>query len=186
MNKILTGLSVLSLVLLAQVSNQFSTQAFAGPLSVSNSGARLTHSNPFSEGKTNLSFVLGSGSTFNDDYIILGAGIGYYLIDGLEVGIDAQYWFSGNPSIIKVSPQLKYVFLPGAKIRPYVGAFYRRTFVDSDIFRDQNSYGSRAGAYFTSRSGVYIGAGVVYEKFENCRISDCSNTYPEFLISISL
>jgi len=182
MKKILTGLNVLLLVLLSALS----IPSLAGPFSVSNSGARLSHSNPFSEGKTNLSLVLGSGAAFNDNYIILGAGIGYYLVDGLELGVDAQYWFSGSPSILKVSPQLKYVFLPGAKIRPYVGVFYRRTFVNSDIFRDQNSYGSRAGAYFTSRSGVYIGGGIVYEKLENCRISDCSNTYPEFLISISL
>jgi len=182
MKKLLTKLSVSLLVVLVQVS----IPAFAGPFSVSNSGASFSRSNPFSEGKTNLSLVLGSGSAFNDDYIILGAGIGYYIIDGLELGVDAQYWFSGDPSIIKVSPQLKYVFLPGSKVRPYVGAFYRRTFVNSDIFRDQNSYGTRAGAYFTSRSGVYIGGGVVYEKLENCRISDCSNTYPEFLISISL
>ncbi len=159
---------------------------FAGPVSVSSSGARVSHSSPFNQGKTNVSVVLGSGSAFNDNYIILGAGIGYYILDGLELGVDAQYWFSGDPSIVKVSPQVKYVFAPGAKIRPYIGAFYRRTFVDSPIFRDQNSYGTRAGAFFSSRSGVYLGGGIVYEKYQDCNFGDCSNTYPEFLISISL
>ncbi len=160
--------------------------AFSGPVSVSNKGASLSHSSPFNQGKTNVSVVLGSGSAFNDNYIIAGVGIGYYVIDGLELGIDAQYWFSGDPAIVKVSPQLKYVFAPGAKIRPYVGAFYRRTFVDSSRFDDQNSYGTRAGAFFSSKSGVYLGAGVVYEKYQSCNFGDCSNTYPEFLISISL
>lgn len=140
----------------------------------------------FSKGSTTVSLVAGSGSTFNDNYIILGAGVGYYVARGLELGIDAQYWFSGDPAISKISPQIRYVFTQPKVIKPYVGAFYRRTFVDSDIFDDYNSYGGRAGAYFSSSSGVYIGAGVVYEQYADCnRFVDCSNSYPEILFQVS-
>ena len=141
---------------------------------------------PFDQGSTNVSVLLGSGRAFSENYIILGGGIGYYVIDGLELGVDAQRWVSGDPAITRVSPQIKYVLPLNTRLQPYVGAFYRRTFVDSKFIGNQNSYGARAGAYFSSRSGVYLGAGVVYEKYQNCGFGDCSNTYPELLISVSL
>ena len=141
-------------------------------------------STAFSKGSTSLGIVAGSGSAFNDDYIILGVGAGYYVLNGLEVGVDVQHWFSGDPSITKVSPQIRYVFTRPKTIKPYVGAFYRRTFIDN--LDDQNSFGGRVGAYFSGNNGIYIGGGVVYEEYENCsRFVDCSTTYPEILISVS-
>lgn len=155
-------------------------------LFLSLSGSAMVNADPFDQGSTNVSVLLGSGRAFNENYIILGGGIGYYLIDGLELGIDAQYWFSGDPSITKVSPQIKYVLPTKSRLRPYIGTFFRRTFVDSQFIDDQNSYGFRGGAFFSSRSGVYLGAGVVYERYQDCTFGDCSNTYPELLISVSL
>lgn len=138
----------------------------------------------FSKGSTSLGIVAGSGRAFNDDYIILGVGAGYYVVKGLELGIDVQHWFSGDPSITKVSPQIRYVFTQPRSIKPYVGAFYRRTYIDN--LDDQNSFGYRAGAYFTANNGVYIGGGIVYEEYSDCsRFIDCSTTYPEILISVS-
>jgi hypothetical protein len=141
-------------------------------------------STAFSKGSTSLGVVAGSGSFNNDNYIILGVGVGYYVLPGLELGIDVQHWFSGDPSITKVSPQIRYVFTQPKVIKPYVGAFYRRTFIAS--LDDADSYGYRAGAYFSSNSGVYIGGGVVYEEYKGCsRFVECSNTYPEILFSVS-
>ena len=59
----------------------------------------------FSKNSTSVGVVIGSGSAFNDNYMILGLGIGYYVTKGLELGIDLQHWISGEPSITKVSPQ---------------------------------------------------------------------------------
>ena len=101
---------------------------------------------PFLQGSHNVSIVAGAGGAYGDDYIILGAGYGYYLIDGLELGIDAQFWLNGDPSITKLSPQIKYVFTQPKTVKPYVGAFYRRTFTDG--FEDLDSIGYRAGLYF--------------------------------------
>lgn len=146
-------------------------------------------STAFAKDSTSISAVIGSGSAFNDDYLILGVGAGYYLAKGLELGIDAQYWFSGDPSITKVSPRVTYVFTQPKAIKPYVGAFYRRTFYGDYkgiSIDDQNSYGYRAGAYLNTASNVNIGAGIVYEEYLDCnRLSDCSTTYPEVTFAVS-
>ncbi len=146
-------------------------------------------STAFSKNSTSVGVVLGSGSAFNDNYVILGLGVGYYVVRGLELGIDLQHWVSGDPSITKVSPQIRYVFTQPKVVKPYIGAFYRRTYygsyngIDLD---DQDSYGYRAGAYFTTDSRVYIGGGVVYEEYKDCISStDCSSTYPEILFTVS-
>jgi len=143
----------------------------------------------FSRNSTSLGVFVGSGRTFNDDYIILGVSAGYYVAEGLELGIDLQRWYSGEPTITKVSPQIRYVFTRAQSIKPYVGAFYRRTsFDDFDGIEidDQDSFGYRVGAYFSSGNRVYIGAGVVYEEYEDCsRVTDCSTSSPEILFTVS-
>ncbi len=138
----------------------------------------------FSKGNTSIGIVAGTGSAFREDYIILGVGVGYYVLNGLELGIDVQHWFSGDPAITKVSPQIKYVFTQPKSIKPYVGVFYRTTFIED--LDNENSFGYRVGAFFSGGNGVYIGGGIVYEEYENCsRFVDCSNTYPEIIISVS-
>ena len=146
-------------------------------------------STAFSKNSTSVGVVLGSGSAFSDNYVILGLGVGYYVVKGLELGIDLQHWFSGEPSITKVSPQIRYVFTQPKVIKPYIGAFYRRTYygsyrgIDLD---DQDSFGYRAGAYFSTNNRVYIGGGVVYEEYKDCSsFTDCSSTYPEILFTVS-
>jgi hypothetical protein len=143
----------------------------------------------FSKNSTSVGVVVGSGTAFDDDYIILGIGVGYYVTDGLELGIDLQRWFSGEPTITKISPQIRYVFTQPKTIKPYVGAFYRRTYYDDFNgieLDDQDSFGYRAGAYFSTNNRVYIGGGVVYEEFKDCsRLTDCSTTSPELLFTVS-
>ena len=143
----------------------------------------------FSKDSVSLGLILGSGSAFNDNYLILGAGVGYYIVKGLEIGVDLQYWASGDPSITKLSPQIRYVFTQPDVIKPYIGAFYRRTFYGDYkgiSIDDLNSYGTRAGAYFSTNNRVYIGGGVVYEKYQDCaQLVDCSSTYPEILFQVS-
>jgi len=143
----------------------------------------------FSKNSTSIGVVVGSGSAFNDDYIVVGLSAGYYLTDGLELGLDLQRWFSGDPTITKVSPQIRYVFTQAKTFKPYVGAFYRRTsYGDFNGIEldDQDSFGYRAGAYFSTNNRVYIGAGVVYEKYKDCsRFTECSTTSPEILFTVS-
>jgi len=146
-------------------------------------------STAFSKNSTSVGVILGSGSAFNDNYLILGVGVGYYVVKGLELGIDLQRWISGEPSITKVSPHIKYVFTQPKVVKPYIGAFYRRTYygdyrgIELD---DQDSFGYRAGAYFSTDNRVYIGGGIVYEEFKDCSaFTECSITYPEILFTVS-
>ena len=143
----------------------------------------------FSKNSTSVGVVVGSGSAFNDNYTVLGIGVGYYVSGGLELGIDLERWFSGEPTITKVSPQIRYVFTRAQTVKPYVGAFYRRTSFDdfnSIELDDQDSFGYRAGAYFSANSGVYIGAGFIYEEYKDCPdLTDCSTTSPELLFTVS-
>lgn len=147
-------------------------------------------STAFSKNSTSVGVILGSGTAFNDNYIILGGSIGYYVVRGLELGVDVQHWFSGDPSITKVSPQIKYVFTQPKVVKPYVGAFYRRTYFGSfsngESLDDQDSFGYRAGAFFSTNNRVYIGGGIVYEQYKNCdKFEDCSTTYPEIIFTVS-
>ena len=45
---------------------------------------------PFQKGRQSVALIVGSGSSFDEDYIVLGAGYGYYVLAGLELGIDAK------------------------------------------------------------------------------------------------
>ena len=142
---------------------------------------------PFQQGSQQVSIVAGSGSAYGDNYIILGAGYGYYLIKGLELGINAQFWLNGDPSISKVSPQIKYVFTQPKTVRPYVGAFYSRTYTEG--LEDLDSIGYRAGLYFMGKGNTFFGAGVAYEDYQDCTetvYTSCSETYPEILFSFSM
>jgi hypothetical protein len=142
---------------------------------------------PFRQGAQAVSVIAGAGSAFNDDYIILGVGYGYYVLKGLELGIDAQFWLSGDPSITKLSPQIRYVFTQPETVKPYVGAFYRRTYIDG--LDDLDSIGYRAGLNFMGQGNFFFGAGVVYENYQDCSetvFTSCSDTYPEILFSFSM
>jgi hypothetical protein len=138
----------------------------------------------FAKGRTRLSASAGWGSSFNEDYVVLGLGAGYYLMRGLEAGLDSEFWLGSDPTITKVSPQLRYVFDNAAAFKPYLGAFYRRTFFSG--FDDLDSVGGRFGAYFPLGTRAYTGLGGVYERYLDCEntvYQDCSQLYPEFTIS---
>ncbi|CAH0992368.1 hypothetical protein SIN8267_02487 [Sinobacterium norvegicum] len=171
--------AAVSVLMLASLS-QVATAASAGTGGLSTA---------FSKNSTSIGVALGSGSAFDDDYLILGVSAGYYLFNGLELGIDVQHWFSGDPSITKVSPKITYVFTQPDVIKPYLGMFYRRSFYgdyQGISIDDENSYGYRAGAYFNTDSRVNIGGGIVHEKYTDCsRFYDCSTTYPELLFTVS-
>jgi hypothetical protein len=141
---------------------------------------------PFAGGSMRLSVLVGNGYAFDESYLIIGVGFGYYLMSGLELGLDVESWQSGSPGITKISPAVRYVVPTNGPIRPYIGAFYRRTMIDN--YDDLDSAGGRAGIYFMSGRGSYFGAGVVYEQYVNCDeavYNSCSATYPEILFAIA-
>ena len=140
----------------------------------------------FSKGRTNLVITAGSGYAFNETYFVLGLGVGYYLIDGLSVGLSVESWSGSNPGLYKFTPSVQYVFYQIAKVIPYIGAFYRRTYIDGRP--DINSMGGRAGVYLAAGRHAYVGLGAVSESYIDCNktiYSSCSDTYPEVSFVIS-
>jgi hypothetical protein len=134
----------------------------------------------FSQGRTHLAVVVGSGYAFDDNYTVLGVGASYYLADGLNIGLYAESWTGGDPGIYKITPSVQYVFYQVPHVSPYLGAFYRRTYIDT--LSDLNSVGGRAGVYVAAGRNAYFGAGAVYESYLDCNetlYNDCSDTYPE-------
>ncbi len=141
---------------------------------------------PFDRGSIRGTILLGSGRAFGDNYTVLGVGIGYYVIDGLELGIDAETWMGGTPSINQISPSVRYVFRNSSSVSPYIGAFYRKTYIEN--LRDLTASGYRLGAYVNTGSNVYLGAGAVFINYSDCSTtiySSCSDTYPEFILAFT-
>lgn len=140
---------------------------------------------PFAAGRFSLSLGGGSGGIGDASYIVLGVGAGYYLVDGLEVGADVDYWFGDDPNVIKLSPNVRYVFWQVPTIKPYLGGFYRHWFI-TDGFDDLDSVGARGGVFYVGRGGGFaLGLGAVYEVLLDCEGDDCTDIYPELALSLS-
>lgn len=140
----------------------------------------------FSKGRTHFFITGGSGYAFDETYFVLGLGVSYYLVDGLNAGLAFESWSGSDPSMYKITPSLTYVFYQAQTVKPYVGAFYRRTNVDG--LPDIDSAGGRAGAYFQAGRNTFIGFGVVYESYFDCSSAiyrKCDSTYPELSFTIA-
>ncbi len=140
----------------------------------------------FSQGRTSLAIMGGTGYAFSESYLVLGVGVGYYVLDGLALGLSAESWSGSSPGLYKLTPSVQYVFHQIPKLNPYIGVFYRRTYVSG--MSDINSVGGRAGVYLAAGRSAYIGLGAVYESYIDCNkalYSSCSDTYPEVSFMIS-
>ncbi|MCP4290400.1 MAG: hypothetical protein GY780_01025 [bacterium] len=140
---------------------------------------RISQAGPYAKGSKHVSLVGGMGSSYGETYAIIGGGISYYLADGLSVGFSGEGWFLADPTIWKIAPDIRYTVWQMDRFKPYVGAFYRRTFMGND-YNDYNSWGGRAGVAYR-QGGTYLSLGMVYEEYLNCNDTflDCSTTYPE-------
>ncbi|WP_143247554.1 hypothetical protein [Agaribacterium haliotis] len=141
----------------------------------------------FDQGSKRLGVTLGAGSSFGDDYMILGLGGGYFLTRGLEVGLDVQAWLGGDVDIYETTPTLTYVITQLGRFKPYVGALYKQTYIEN--MDDLSAYGGRAGFILDGNGKVYTRIGVVGLQYNDCkesRFTSCSETYPEFAVMVSL
>ncbi len=145
------------------------------------------YSGPFSKGSLGLTLMIGSASVGDSDYLVLGAGASYFVLDGLSLGLDADVWFLDDPTVYTTTPQLRYVLYFVPVLKPYVGTFYRHYFF-TDGFDDLDSVGVRLGGYFVSDSGSYLGIGAIYERFLACDDTywQCDGWYPELTFGFSL
>jgi hypothetical protein len=148
--------------------------------------AQTAAADVFGQGRVHGIVTAGWGSAFDNDYLILGAGVSYFLLDGLSIGINLEAWRGADPTLTKLTPSVQYVFYQVRTIKPYVGAFYRRTYINGET--DLDSYGGRAGVLLQLGRSAYLGLGGVYEKYKDCREStrrSCDSTYPEATLTFA-
>lgn len=141
----------------------------------------------FQQGRVQMNLGAGYGIFNNNGYFVLGLGGGYYLLDGLEAGADAEGWWGSQPQLYDVSPELRYIFLNIPSYKPYVGLLYRRTFYNHEL-EPLDSAGFRAGLVFPFSARTYMTAGGVYEHYFNCDTSvysSCNDLYPEIGLNFS-
>jgi hypothetical protein len=141
----------------------------------------------FSKGRRRVSIVGGWAHSFGQDYLLLGVGVGYFLANGLAVGLDFEGWLLNDPTVYKLTPRADYVLWKMPRIKPYAGAFYRWNFI-SGGFDDLNSIGGRAGAFYKGTRGGMAGAGFVYERYLDCNeqiYDSCNVYYPEIFFAVS-
>ena len=141
---------------------------------------------PFDRGRVGLSLGGGSQRGPYGQYFVIGAGVGYFLLDGVEVGLSALHEFGDGPSISKVAPSLRYIAQPLVgkwPLIPYVGVFYNHWFIGG--VSDLDTVGARGGGLYVSGQLV-LGIGLVVENVVSKCTSDCSSVYPDFTISLAL
>lgn len=135
----------------------------------------------FEKGTTNLSVSVGFGSAAGESYYSVGAGIGYWLVNGLGAGVSAETRQGLEPNLTKITPWLEYSFGLSPTVRPYVGAFYRHASVSG--YDDYETWGYRGGLYFRAARNVWAYAGLVQEELIDCNgqpaTVSCADTYSE-------
>ncbi len=142
---------------------------------------------PFDRGKLGVGIYGGSQTTLGHRYFAIGGSVGYFVLDGVEVGLGALHQFGGGPSISKLTPSLRYVAQPlvgHSPVIPYAGVFYNHWFIGDDI-SDVDTLGTRGGLLMVSGK-LILGLGVVFEKIVSTCETDCTAVYPDFTISLSL
>lgn len=145
------------------------------------------HKSLFSQGSTSIGIKLGGASIGNENYTIFGISGNYFVIENLSVGLGYEKWFSGDPSIQKATAESTYFIPASEKVRPYLGLFYRRMFINGSdrlgrSYDDINSYGYRAGISFV-QDNLLLSAGIVQEKYDSTqRLFDDTETYAEIVV----
>lgn len=137
----------------------------------------------FGKGSIRASFILGFGTAYDNSYLLLGVGGGYYLANGLEVGLELLSWLGQNPTMLQITPEIRYVVWQTKRLHPYGGLFYRHSMISGRP--DQDSVGSRFGIMYR-RGGSYVGIGGVYNHLLDCDDTafNCDTVYPEVFFAL--
>ena len=148
--------------------------------------ASLANADAFLQGSKNFGVVLGSGTSYGENYTILGLSGDYFVSDNFSVGLGYRGWFGSGPNINQLTVASAYYIPLTKKFRPYVGAFVRETFTEGED--NYESYGARGGLAMTMSPNSYMSFGYAYEQYGSCvnvDAEECSNSYPEIVFSLS-
>ena len=155
-----------------------STLAFANPFGAGNRAIGIT------VGSGSVSYSVGPFSTV-ENYYILGVNADFFVAENLSVGLGYRGWFGGDPTINQGTIPVTYYIPTNSKFRPYLGAFYRYTYIADDRYDNYSSAGGRAGLAITFQNG-YVGFGWAQEYYlDSDSLSDSSSGYPEVVLGFS-
>jgi hypothetical protein len=141
----------------------------------------------FEEGTVRASLGVGTGALGDQRYFILGPGLGFFVLDGLELELDTELWFVGDPSLFVLSPGIRYTVTQLGDFMPYVGGFYKHAFIKG--VDDTDSLGARIGLSWDLARNVMASGGVVFEYDLSCESIpelgvSCSRWLPELGLSL--
>lgn len=148
------------------------------------------HKSLLSEGSTSIGIRLGGASIGSQDYTIFGVSGNYFIVENLSVGVGYEKWFSGNPSIQKLTLESTYFVPASENIRPYLGVFGRRILISGSDrigrdYDDANSYGYRAGVALL-QNNLILSAGIVQEKYDSTQnFFNDTQTYAEVTVGVA-
>lgn len=160
---------------------QFSVIALASAAAV----PTLAQESQFSSGTVRFSGSLSASSGFDGSNVQVGVGVGYYLLDGLELGLDARSWLGGKYDVHELEPSITFVLSHFGSLKPYGGVMYRRTFIED--LEDTSAYGGRAGIFLQQTGNMHVRAGVAGIRYQNCDDTvrpDCWEFYPEVSVGV--
>lgn len=138
---------------------------------------------PFRQWQVRLSGNVGAGTDFSNTYFQLGAGLGLFVANGLEVGIDTSFQFLETPFVFNLNPGVRYIFFQVPVLHPYFGGYYRHGFVDGA--EDLNVLGARLGASWVNDRLVWLSGGMVIERSLKCPdTGSCNAVFPEIMLAL--
>ena len=150
-------------------------------------GAAPAHAGYFEEGTVRVAVGVGTDSLGDQRYFILGPGIGFFVMDGLELELDSELWFVGDPSLFVLSPGVRYTVTQLGDFMPYLGAFYKHAFIKG--VDDTDSLGARIGVSWDLAPNLMASGGAVFEYDLGCEAIaelnvSCSRWLPEVGLSL--
>jgi len=139
----------------------------------------------FERGGKSFGASLGAGSSFGQTYTVLGVNANYFLVDNLSVGVGYRGWFGASPEQHEATLESNYYVPLSTKFYPYLGAFVRETFVNSNYIDDYETYGAKAGVAMILAKNTFLSFGYVVEYFSDCQVGECSSSYPELVFGLA-
>ena len=147
---------------------------------------------PYEQGYMTLGFSGGTVRRLDDTQFVIGGSFGYFILDGLELSGGVEAYLFGEPTTWTVTPGIRYVIHQLSTVNPYLGAFYRYSFVGEyknyGDLPDLQSIGARAGISIRTGSAI-INVGGVYERYIEANknyYKDNYEIYPEISFGIAL
>jgi len=143
----------------------------------------LVQADIFEKNSVSMGAKYSRASNLGKNYDVAGLNINYFIFDGLGLGVEYENWMNDKPRIEKIGLSTTYFIPISEPVRPYIGAMYKRMFVDSVY--DMDTYGYRAGISFSSDQ-ANIALGWSEERLSSCQDNQsCTNGFAEVIISIS-